>query len=201
MNTSKDNPKYILNRTHALTDGVFAIAMTLLVLGIDLPEKTGNLSGDKLHQELLGQINQVYGYLISFVLLGLFWLIHNRQFSKITSTDTTHQWINIGILIFICLVPYTSSLQNDFPEDWMTNLYFHLNLFLIALLYLLNFLYAIKTRKHTSEKYKDEESRRGEKNIYIFLAVSLIAIILGFFIPEYSSMAYILIPILIGVIK
>lgn len=182
--------KYETDRIQALTDGVFAIAMTLMVLSIDLPEKDHDLKGEALHKVLLGQIDQVLTYILSFILLAIFWNIHHKQYRHIEKTNQLHIWINIFILIFICLVPYTTNLTSDFPGDWMTHLYFNLNLLVIALLFFLNWSYATRGKKLAKDEISDELIYRGRFNIIAFIVIALAAIVLSFIIPAWSSTVY-----------
>ncbi|MDZ7743811.1 MAG: TMEM175 family protein [Bacteroidota bacterium] len=184
------------NRIEALTDGVFAIAMTIMVLTIDIPEKDLGLTGHALHQVLLRQLHQVLSYITSFLLLAVLWIIHHKQYGYIKATNQTHIWINILILIFICLVPYTTNLTSDFPDDWMTHLYFNSNMLIVALLYFLNWSYAMRKKELASEKTSPEMISKGKQNILSFVTVSVLAIGLSFIWPAWSSMAYLLLFIL-----
>ncbi len=184
-----------LRRLEALTDGVFAIAMTLLVLTIDIPDKDLNLSGEALHQVLLSQLNQLSTYVISFVLLAMFWIINNRQLIYLKSTTHKHIWINIGTLVFICLVPFTTSLKGDFPDDWMASLYFNLNMLIIAVLYLFHWNYAFGSKKLAKENIGDVIFSRGKQNTIAFIVVSVIAVGLSFVIADESAYVYLLVPL------
>lgn len=184
-----------LRRLEALTDGVFAIAMTLLVLTIDIPDKDLNLSGEALHQVLLSQLNQLSTYVISFVLLAMFWIINNRQLIYLKSTTHKHIWINVGTLVFICLVPFTTSLKGDFPDDWMASLYFNLNMLIIAVLYLFHWNYAFGSKKLAKENIGDVIFSRGKQNTIAFIVVSVIAVGLSFVIADESAYVYLLVPL------
>ena len=105
-----------LNRLETLTDGIYAIAMTILVLAIDIPSISSDMAGAKLHNAILNQTDQLLAYGMSFILLALFWTINHKQNVFLVSTNGLHVWINIFTLAFICLVPYTTSLKSDFPS-------------------------------------------------------------------------------------
>ncbi len=184
------------NRIEALTDGVFAIAMTIMVLTIDIPEKDLGLSGSALHKALINQLDQVLSYIVSFLLLAVLWIIHHKQYGYIRATNQTHIWINILILIFICLVPYTTNLTSDFPNDWMTHLFFHTNMLFVALLYFLNWSYAMRKKELAAEETGPEVIARGKRNILSFVSVSILAIGLSFIWPSWSSLAYLLLFVL-----
>jgi TMEM175 potassium channel family protein len=178
------------SRLHALTDGIFAIAMTIMVLNIDLPDKDLGLSGNALHQVLLSQLDQVLSYIFSFALLGIFWIIHYRHHLYINQTNKKHLWINIFILIFVCLVPYTSNLTSDFPNDWLTHVFFNANMLLIGLSFYFNWSLAARNIRSSHTESCDEIIQEGKQNLIKFIAVGCLALGLSFVVPAYSSMVY-----------
>lgn len=185
-----------LNRLETLTDGIFAIAMTILVLAIDIPENTASMTGEALHKAILSQSNQLISYGTSFLLLALFWTINHKQSGSLNRTNGIHIWINIIMLIFICLVPYTTSLKSDFIFDWMANLYFNVNMLIIALLYYINWSYATKNGRLTIKNLPEINIRKGKIASFIFIIIGILASIASFVIPENSSFIYFLIPLL-----
>lgn len=185
-----------IKRLEALTDGIFAIAMTILVLAIDIPPISSDMVGLKLHNTILGQGDQLIAYGMSFLLLALFWTINHRQLNCFNKTNSLHIWINIMLLIFVCLVPYTTSLKSDFPNDWMTNLYFNINMLIVGLLFLINWNYATKNNRLIYDDFPKSQVIRGKKNTLIFVLISVIATLCSFIIPAESSYIYILIPLL-----
>lgn len=86
------------HRLEALADGIFAIAMTLLVLNLALPESGKGLA--ELRSLLLGQLDKFFSYAVSFILLAILWVRHHEQFHYIKRTDGRHLWINV---FFLCL--------------------------------------------------------------------------------------------------
>jgi hypothetical protein len=76
------------HRIEALTDGIFAIAMTLLVLNLALPETGNGLTQTvELHKLLIGQTPKFFSYALSFLLLAIYWVLHHRQFHFIKRTE------------------------------------------------------------------------------------------------------------------
>ena len=185
-----------LNRLETLTDGIFAIAMTILVLAIDLPETSVSMTGEVLHKAILAQSGQLMAYGTSFLLLALFWTINHKQSGYLAKTNSIHIWINIFMLIFICLVPYTTSLKSDFISDWMANLYFNINMLIIALLYYINWSYASKNNRLTTKNLPAISIRRGKVASLIFIIIGILSCLASFIIPENSSYLYLLIPLL-----
>ena len=94
-------------RIEYFTDAVIAIAMTLLVLDIKLPDLG---PGETVFQALGRTWEQFFAYALSFVIIALNWVFHHRRFRAIVGYDTTLIWINLAFLLFIAVVPFPTSL-------------------------------------------------------------------------------------------
>jgi uncharacterized membrane protein len=100
-------------RVAALSDGVVAIVMTLLVLDIRLPRAAEGMS----NAELLGAIGEaipnIAAYALSFVVIAQFWRIHHRRFARLTRVDGGVFWLNTLFLLFIGLLPFVTAILAD----------------------------------------------------------------------------------------
>lgn len=98
-----------------LSDGVIAVAITLLVLDIRLPEAFGHFSDAQLWDALVELWPRFLAYFISFAVIGTYWLSHQGKFAHIVKADRGLAQINILFLLTIGLVPFTTSLiaEND----------------------------------------------------------------------------------------
>ncbi len=94
--------------------------------------------------------------------------------------------------MFVCLVPYSSSLISDFESDWIANLFFNANLFIIGVLYWINWIYATKHNRLVNKNLNVSIVKNGSKRGKIFILVSGLAIILSLIVPLYSGYAYLL---------
>jgi uncharacterized membrane protein len=94
------------SRLEAFSDGVFAVAITLLVLQFIAPE----VQSGKLLSALLGQWPQLVTYVASFLTVGVVWVNHHTIFRGIRAVDRTIQFINLVLLLTIVLVPYPTVL-------------------------------------------------------------------------------------------
>ena len=97
---------YDVGRLLAFSDGVFAIAITLLVLGIPVPAHGGAL----LPGELLGLLPNLAGFALSFLLVGTQWIVHHRLLRRLDFCTGPILWLNLLLLMGICLVPFATSL-------------------------------------------------------------------------------------------
>lgn len=182
------------SRIEALTDGIFAFAMTLLVLTLTLPDDTQ--TGMSLSQLLLAQWPKFFNYALSFLLLAAFWIVHHRQFHFIRRTNRGHLWINIGILMFVALVPFTTDVVGDYSHQTLAEIIFSANLLILGLLFLLNWWYACWHRRLVVPDLDRETILRGVRGNSITPVIALISIALSLFIPRWALWVYILIPII-----
>ncbi len=98
-----------LDRLNALSDGVVAIVLTLLVLGIEVP-KDHNFSREGLLAYLLKVEYQVTVYAVSFVLIGTYWIIQNVMFHYFRLGTRPLTWLNLLFLFILTLLPFTTQL-------------------------------------------------------------------------------------------
>lgn len=104
------------NRLEALIDGVFAVALTLLVLDIKLPEGIVIASNDQLWGRLLALERHLVIYVISFVVIGMCWINHHFQFHFVRRVSRGLIWINLGYLLLVSFLPFATDLIGDHKE-------------------------------------------------------------------------------------
>ncbi|HEX7363624.1 MAG TPA: TMEM175 family protein [Dehalococcoidia bacterium] len=182
------------SRLEALTDGIFAIAMTLLVLTLTLPDNTTTRL--PLSQLIVEQWPKFFNYALSFLLLAVFWIVHHRQFHFIRRTNSSHLWINIGILMFVALVPFTTDVVGDYSGHTPAEILFSSNLLILGLLFLLNWWYACWHHRLVAPDLDREIILRGIRRSSITPIVALISIVLSLFIPRWALTVYMLIPVI-----
>lgn len=109
-----EGPRLPKNRLETLIDGVFAIAMTILVLELRAPETLGpgGLAGD-----LGGLWPRFATFFISFTVLGVYWFANHQVFHFVLRVSRTLVWLNILFLMGIALVPFAASLMGTYPGD------------------------------------------------------------------------------------
>jgi len=105
--------RFDLDRSNALSDGIFAIALTLLVLGIDVP--TGQEG--HLWAALDDTLPQVLGYVISFGTAARLWLSHHRLFDDLEAVDTRLIQLNLVYLGLVAFLPFPSGLLGDYGDE------------------------------------------------------------------------------------
>lgn len=123
---------YPIERMLALTDGVYAIVLTLLVLDLKVPEVSGPTNTD-LRTDLIAQIPNFIAYLVSFVLVAFFWMNHERLFAVTKRCDERMMVVNAVHLLMVSLVPYTASLIGHYEGDRIAAMMFCANMGLASL--------------------------------------------------------------------
>lgn len=185
-------------RIETLVDGIFAISMTLMVLSIQLPDPMGDWTNPMVWNVLSGQLTNIIIYAYTFIILTSFWIGHHRGFNRVKRADNNFLWLNMIWLLFVALVPFSTSLAGDFGNTTPAALFFNSNLFLIGL-----FSFLIRRQVIIKELSDESYEESSSKLIFpaIFPLLALVAITLSFFIPSWSYFPYLLVPLFIRVLQ
>jgi uncharacterized membrane protein len=204
MKGSPDNGSGSLLSSHrldALTDGVFAIAMTILVLNIDLPPLGRHVQPAQLLSALIKIWPQIATYGLSFLILGSLWIGHTHRFRWLKQTERRHLWLNIVGLMLVCLVPFSTSLINDYGGLMVAEIFFHLNMFAVGAIFYLQWNYAIRDKRLMSREI-DPSFVRVEKRANLVLpTIAVFCLILALWIPDWSVWPYLATPFIVSRIR
>jgi uncharacterized membrane protein len=120
------------SRTLALSDGVFAIAMTLLVIGIALPSiSDASSAGDML--DALNDLSESFiSFFISFAVIARYWAAHQQQFSMLARMDRGFVGLNLVYLAFIALLPFPTDLLGNYFENPISVVVYALNVAIVS---------------------------------------------------------------------
>lgn len=131
-----------LERIAALSDGVFAVAMTLIVLDIRVPPHAGIAREGELWRALGGIVPHLVTYLMSFLTLGIFWVGQQTQLNHFARADRNLAWIHILLLALIALLPFSTSLLADFIQFRVALILYWINILAFGLVLAWSWLYA-----------------------------------------------------------
>jgi uncharacterized membrane protein len=112
-----------LERLVFFSDAVFAIAITILVLDIRLPAGEGAVTNAQLYAQLLGIWYKYMAYVISFLVIGTFWISHHRKFSYIRRYDSNLLMLNLLSLMAIAFIPFPTSIISEYGNRTATIFY------------------------------------------------------------------------------
>ncbi len=189
-------PSMSTRRMETLIDGVFAIAMTLLVLDFKVPTIPEGSSVDALPKLILALWPNFFNYVQSFMLLGLFWIVHHRQFDCIQFIDHGLLWLNIGSLMFIALIPFSTSLIAQYGDVQIGAVIFECNLLVIGCFLYVQWWYVTRKRHLLDPNLSEQKIILIRKRNLFVPIVSLVAIGISFVNPEWSEVPYFAVPLI-----
>lgn len=179
-------------RLESLSDAIFAFSMTLLILSINLPE-AGKY--DDVLEFLRYQSPEFRNFLLSFLLLAFFWVLFSQQFNHIRRTDGLLLAITVLILLFVIMVPLSTTLMNDYSNDRVAETFFNGNLFLLTTLMMLNWIYSAKRDLLTDGDRL--HIRRVGRQMAVLPLVPLVALLIALVAPGWSTLVYLSIPVML----
>jgi uncharacterized membrane protein len=162
-----------MGRLNGLSDGVFAFALTLLVLDIRIPESA---LADDLPARLVELAPRALIYLISFVVIGGAWGSHQRMLSQIKRGDGLLVWFNLASLLFVTLLPASAALLGRFPNTFVAVTCFAVDVILIQLT-------ALWLWRHASRHHLVNSALDPRVVVSIGRLLSLSAVAFGLSIP------------------
>lgn len=170
-------------RIVAFSDGVFAIAITLLVLSLNVDD----LTRDELWQGIWDLRENLLAYAISFAVIGRFWLVHHRFFGEVTAFDSRLLWLNMLYLACIVLIPFSSQVLGDFGGETASVVVYAVNLIACIVVGAWMFIDAQKAglTSAAAESRREAAVRAG----YI-AAVFGLSIPLAFVAPDFAPLLW-----------
>jgi uncharacterized membrane protein len=166
------------SRIVAFSDGVFAIAITLLVLNLSVPE---HISSGHLTRVLWDQRQDVFAYALSFAVIGRFWLVHHRFFGDVVGFDGRLLALNLFYLAWIVLIPFSSQVLGDHGDDTGAVVLYAVNLAGVTLIG--NWM-ATDARRAGLATTPDEVARTGTRRALTIAAIFLGSIPLALIDPH-----------------
>lgn len=183
------------DRLSAITDGVYAVALTLLALEIVVPSANSIHSSAQLNNYVVNNLlPQLSLYLISFIILSNFWASTNAipMYKKVDNTILT---INLAILALVVLIPFSTSFVLSFYHYSQSVIIFSLIILLVGLLYLILYIYLFKENLVKERIYKFIEPHKRIMLIELSIppVLALISIVLALFNPLAGMYVYVIV--------
>lgn len=166
------------SRIVAFSDGVFAIAITLLVLNLTIEK---GFSGSELTEELLNNWDNLVAYAISFAVIGRFWIVHHRFFSEVRAFDGRLLGLNLLYLGWVVLIPFSSQVLGDYGGETPSVVVYSVNL---AAVVLVGLWMSVDARRRGLTAIDDETHREARVRSAYIAGIFLLSIPLGFVAPR-----------------
>ncbi len=122
-----------VERLAALSDGIFAVAMTLLVLDLHVPQAASIASDAGLVAALVHLAPRLGIYAMSFLTLGIFWVGQQTQLNHLDRSNRDITWLHLSFLFAVTLLPFTTSLMAGFPTYRAALLVYWFNILLLGI--------------------------------------------------------------------
>jgi uncharacterized membrane protein len=104
-------------RIIGLSDGVFAIVLTLLVLELRVPHLPEHASAAEMWNALYGIKSKIVSFLLSFLFIASLWFSHNQLFKLFDKVDNAMLWYNSFLLLAVCFIPFPTALIGEYPKN------------------------------------------------------------------------------------
>jgi uncharacterized membrane protein len=179
-------------RIEALNDGLFAIAMTILVLEFKVPNLPHNAPNVQVIPALLKLWPEFLAYAVSFISLGVYWIGHHHMYHCIRRVDRVMLWLNIFFFMFVSFLPFATSILNAFKEAQIAPVLFGANISIIGWILYLQWIYAGSRRDmlapFVTPRYRDVVHRR----MLVVPAITTGTMLICFWSSELSLAIYLL---------
>ena len=133
-----------LDRLAGISDGIFAVGMTLLVLGLSLPSLRAGSSEADLWRALVALAPNVLVYTMSFMTLGIFWVGQGTQLNLLARSNRHYSWLQLLFLFGVTLVPFSTALLAHFPSFRIALVEYWLNIVLLGMTLLAALQYGLR---------------------------------------------------------
>jgi len=198
VNPAQSTSMKYLNRSRlaALVDGTYAIAMTLLILEIQVPTMISEATSEVVESSILGMWPIFFDYGLSFLILGFFWLAHNKQYKHVGRTDDRYTWLTLLGLMFVVLIPFSTELIGSYSDTTASEIFFHMNMLAILGFTYLQMRHVDNHRALVdADRFEHESFKEGMDITKVFILVTLVGMGLSFVIPEWSNGVYLIVPL------
>jgi uncharacterized membrane protein len=190
--TPTGTPQLGKHRIEALVDGIFAVAMTLLVIDLRLPEHAHLATSGQLRDALVELAPNLYSWLVSFVVLAIFWMANHRLYSHVRHVDGALLWSTILMLGGVSLLPFASAVNSTMASQLAQFVYS--SVMIVIALGALLVSHHIYRHPELCAHPMDRATWRGATvRTGGLIVIAVLAVPLAGWLPGYANFAYLLI--------
>ena len=193
---------YRVDRVLALSDGVFAFAVTLLVLELVVPALSSGATSTDLWQGLSKEYISFLNYILSFFIAGVWWNGHNRNFEHIRDSNATLRMLNLFFLLWIALLPFFTKILDQYNSLQLSVVLYAMDQALAGIFLTITWWYASRNNNMIDKNMTKTAIRWGTLRNIVVPIFFIVSIGLSFIGPNVASFSwYGLIPIFIIVLR
>jgi uncharacterized membrane protein len=194
MSDQKNEYKPGTTRIEAFSDGVFAIVVTLLVLEIKVPHFEEGATSMEILRELIHMAPKFTGYIVSFLVVAIFWVNHHQLFHSLDRTDRKLLWLNNLLLFWISFIPFPTAFLGEYPMQPVPVIFYGAVLLFASVSFNLILRHGVKFGLF-HDSISKEVLAQGVKRGMFGPAIYLISILLAFVSVYISLVMFVLVPI------
>ena len=180
------------HRLDALVDGIFAVAMTLLVIELKLPEDFHAIRSLELLQVLVNLIPRFVGWVISFFVLAMFWWGQTRALHYTKRVDGTFTALNLLLLAFASFLPFASAVSGQLPLLLGSQIVYSTVMFMMAVAALLIWRYVHRHPELCEPPMPNGVYREAQFRTGMLMVISVAAVLLAMRFPGSGNAAFML---------
>jgi len=183
-------------RVEAMNDGIYAVAMTLLVIELKFPEYAEIHSAETLARAMAELSPKFLSWVISFMVLALFWIAHHRMFSHLRHVNGRLVGLSVFQLAFVSLMPFCTMLIGEYGGSLLSQVIYSSNMVLLAICSLLIVNYIHRHPELSSAPMSRGAYRGALMRNLALIVISVVAVGAGFVtVPAIGNAAYALMAI------
>jgi uncharacterized membrane protein len=181
-----------LDRLISLSDGVFAFAMTLLVVSVDVPEMSDAEARDQLIGDLIDTWPQILSYVIGFLVIGFLWGSHRRIFARVNDYDDRIIKLNIVLLMLVAFLPFPTEILGEYGELAFAAVFYALILAAISVLYIMIIDHLDRHRELMTRAGEDFDFPRTKTRHLVTGCIFLLSIPVALLAPSFGQLTWLL---------
>jgi uncharacterized membrane protein len=179
------------SRLEAFSDGVFAIVITLLILDIRFPE----VEYSQFKETLVSLLPRILAYVMSFIIIGLYWVVHHNSMHAMKKIDRGFLWLNILLLLCMSFIPFPTSLLGRYPFQAGPIIFYGATLILCNIVGYIMLVY-VHYRPHLAVPEFGEQYLRRHTPVYAMVnGLYLVAVLVAHRLPLLSYLIYVMVVI------
>lgn len=188
------------NRIEGLSDGVFAIVMTLIVLEIHIPKLPLDASNTEIWTELAHLLPVFGSFVLSFAVLVTYWVSHHFMITTFAKTvDRSLAYLNILFLLVIALIPFSASLLGLYNQNQLAVVWYGSHVLIIAGVLFLMRRHIVNTPKIEVNDFSDLDRRYSNIRIWLPIVMTVLGILISFISTVAAVLCFVL-PLFISII-
>lgn len=189
--------RFSTRRVENLSDGVFAFAMTLLVLSIAIPSVRSINTNAELWQALQSQMPNFISFVVSFFILAAMWGVHMRQFEDLERVDRRFVFINNIRLFTVVLIAFSTGVAGNYPNLELARMILPINFLMLAVISSWQGHYAMSVKPPLVSGVIKADARRHNLRSLFFVLFAGLVVTGSYFVGTLAFLVFILMPVVI----